>query len=1121
MTTKFFNNEGKNRLIDKFEEVFQDLLGLEYFDAMVGYFRASGYFKLRKFLDKIPHIRILVGINVDKITQKFYEQGRQYIGSEVEIRDEFIASLIGDIKDAPYDKETEEGIIQFINDIIDGKIEIRASGDRKIHAKIYIFRQKKFTPSASCRVITGSSNLTDSGLGTIQTSNYEFNVELRDYDDVKFAYDEFERLWNTAKPILPADATKVKKSTHIDPELCTPFELYIKFLIEYFGKRIEYNPENIDMLMPNRYTRLAYQMEAALEGYDKIKKYNGVFLADVVGLGKTVIACMIVKKFIYENGQRTRILLVCPPALVNSWRRATEDFQIEKNFDFITTGSLHKVLDKENRVHDDPEEIDMVIVDEAHKFRNDATIQYRLLQTITKTDRQNPGIDGDKLKKVLLLSATPLNNRPEDIQNQIYLFQNKRNSTLPKVKDLQRFFKPLNDEYKRIKLELAEAKDDENHEQRKKAQQEFIASVKDIYDRIRDKVIEPLVIRRTRTDIMENHDYREDIKNQGIVFPEIERPHKIEYRFTKKLSNTFEETVTILTGEMTDKEQRPFLRYFRYRAVEFLVPKHRQKYGDAAMISRNLSGIMKTLLIKRLESSFFAFRKSIHRLRQNTQNMIDMLENDKIYVAPDLDVNLFIEEGREEELEKKINATKDDKTCIYKAKDFDPDYIKHLKEDLKLIDYLIKLWDKVDADPKMEKFLVDLKSDILKKKNNPTGKVVIFTESIDTKDYVEKNLRDAGYDKIITVDSHNRDYVELTVEKNFDANIDERRKENDYDILITTEVLAEGINLHRANCIVNYDVPWNATKLMQRIGRVNRIGTIADKIHIFNFYPADHVNAKIHLTEIALKKLQAFHTALGEDSQIYSTLEEVGKAGLYGSELRQEKNETLTRLQFLRDFRRDNKEWFSRIKKLPNKARTTRKASNVDAQAYPIEDATLTFIKTELHPGVFYLIGKRRKVEELGFIEACQVLEAKQDEKSEKLPESHHLQVNDAKEVFQLKLMSDLGNHVVRRDLSPAENRSLEYLAWLKTDIKRDFYLRIVARAEEEILEGTFKSLPNDIDSFFRKNLKKKSSDPNKLAAMLYDEVLEKYYLDSIDNQEDEKIVYKDPEIILSESFIK
>ncbi|MBL7831555.1 MAG: hypothetical protein JNK41_11045, partial [Saprospiraceae bacterium] len=305
MSTQFFTNRDSNNLLTKFQGVLEHIPNLHSFDALVGYFRSTGYFRLRPFLENIQQIRILVGINVDQLAAQYTTLGQQYLKDPIETKEAFLERLKTDIEEAEYNRDIENGIFLFIEDIVTGKIQIKAHPEKNLHAKIYIFKPENFNPNSTGTVITGSSNFTDNGLGTSEKSNYEFNVELRRYDDIKYASDEFEALWLEAIDILPIDVQGLKKVTYLNDEF-TPFELYIKLLIEYFGRRIDYDPANVDLLLPDNYKRLTYQAEAAIEGYEKLTKYNGVFLADVVGLGKTIIASIIAKKFVFENGYHSK-----------------------------------------------------------------------------------------------------------------------------------------------------------------------------------------------------------------------------------------------------------------------------------------------------------------------------------------------------------------------------------------------------------------------------------------------------------------------------------------------------------------------------------------------------------------------------------------------------------------------------------------------------------------------------------------------------------------------------------------------------------------------------------------------------------------------------------------------
>ncbi|MBP7181180.1 MAG: helicase, partial [Dysgonomonadaceae bacterium] len=986
MPTKFFTNQDDNSLLKKFEGVFTNIESIRHFDALVGYFRASGYFKVRPFLNKIPKIRILVGINVDQITKKYHDKGQLYIENPEDTKADFLTETIKNIQEADYDEATEKGILQFIDDLTSGKIELRAHPNKKIHAKVYIFRPANFNEYAPCEVITGSSNLTDAGLGANPASNYEFNVSLRDYEDVKFATDEFERLWGESVPILQAEAERIKNGSYIRDNF-TPFELYIKMLIEYFGKRVDYDPYNIDLLLPSKYIRLKYQSDAANQGYSILMKHNGFILADVVGLGKTIIACMIIKKFIYENGTHTKVLVVVPPAIEDGWRRTVKDFELDNHFTFITLGSLHKILDRNNYSYPNPEEIDLIAVDESHKFRNDYTEMYLALQEICKMPRARAAENGDSRKKVILISATPLNNRPQDIENQLYLFQDRRNSTLENIRNLQEYFKPINEQYKKLAYE-------------KKLN---IKKLKALFQKLRDDVVEPLVIRRTRTDIESNKEYLEDLEVQGIKFPKVDDPIPLYYELDGKLSELFFDTVSLITNLDEDGNKIDGLGYYRYRAIEFLTKEEDKKmYGNVESISGRLSAIMKTLLVKRLESSFYAFTQSLSRFQKAIDNMLMMFEENRIFIAPDLDINDLLEQGLSyDAIEEKINE-KGGNNRAYSKDDFKNTFVDLLKQDKVKVDELIERWKKVKKDPKLIEFTKQIQEEFFKPNQNISGKLIIFSESKETAEELTLKLTKITKKKVLTVSAENRKYVENTIRDNFDANLEEEKWQNDFDIIITTEVLAEGINLHRSNVIVNYDVPWNSTRLMQRIGRVNRIGSRADKIYVYNFYPSAHGDAQIHLVNNALRKLQAFHTAFGEDNKVFSILEEKGEGALFGNKIQKEESEILKYLNELRDFRKKHPKIFNDIAKIPNKARCGRKLPDskqltlLDTETgevnYPLQNTSLTYLKSENHPGIFCLITPEMNIIELNFLQAVKLFQASEGEKAIALHGLHHQQ---------------------------------------------------------------------------------------------------------------------------------
>ena len=233
---------------------------------------------------------------------------------------------------------------------------------------------------------------------------------------------------------------------------------------------------------------------------------------------------------------------------------------------------------------------------------------------------------------------------------------------------------------------------------------------------------------------------------------------------------------------------------------------------------------------------------------------------------------------------------------------------------------------------------------------------------------------------------------------NFDANLPPEKQVNDYNILLTTEVLAEGVNLHRSNVIIHYDTPWNSTKLMQRIGRINRIGTRASSIYNYVFYPSAQGDSQLKLNKTALMKIQAFHTAFGEDNQVFSTDEILNETTLAKITEKEGEDDRLKFLYFLRNFKKTNKVWFDKIKKLPLKSRTGRSAIAINKPE--LQNGTAAFLKTDKKLE-FYWVDSNDKAKEITPIEAFRLFKADENEKNVKLIPQHHDHVNKAIEHFE------------------------------------------------------------------------------------------------------------------------
>lgn len=1094
MAKQFFTNREGNTLMKEFEGVLSNNPSIKNLDSVVGFLRASGYFSLRPFLNGINKVRILIGIDVDKYIVKANNAGTLFLGAEKEIKEDYLEKLRIDIEHARYSKEVEDGIHQMTEDITTGKLELRAHPSKKIHAKIYLLYPDNFNQYTQGMLITGSSNLSGNGLGISPETQYEFNVKLNDYNDVQGARDEFEILWKEAEncPIEAENIDSTIQTTYLHND-ASPYDLYIKMLMEYFSDRsFDVDQKNL-FDMPKGYAKLDYQIDAVIEGYQKLLKYDGFFLADVVGLGKTVVAAMIAKHFCIENGyDNTKILVVFPPAVEENWKTTFKDFGIDKYTKFVHNGSLNKILDIDNYDYWNAEDYDLILVDEAHKFRTHTNSAFGLLQEICKMPRLNKGGIAGIKKKVMLISATPMNNSPTDIYNQILLFQDPRRCTIDGVSNLTQFFSPLITEFKKLKS----------------ASNYDLESFKKLAEKVRDRIIKPLTVRRTRSDIESIPRYNKDISG----FPKVAPPVKKTYELNNQLADLFERTMDSLTNKLT---------YARYKAIAGLKPeKSTGLYDNAELISMSLAGIRKNGLVKRLESSFHAFKKSIDRFRQANQNMIDMFNKNCVFIAPDLDLNKLYEQGlSDDEIEEKLNqaAESNPKNQKFSASDFNSSFRENLEKDQSVLNSMCEEWDTVTDkdDSKFDKFNDLLQHELFKTSRNQEQKLVVFSESMDTVEYLEKRINRKD---VLIVSAKNRKKIFKTIRANFDANYE--NKVNDYNIIITTDVLAEGVNLHRSNIIVNYDTPWNSTKLMQRIGRVNRLGSKSKDIYNYVFYPSRQGNQEINLNRIALSKIQTFHTTFSEDNQIYSTEEiidrNLDKLFTEGMKAKEDKNLELPFYEELRTLYQENRREYERINKLSLRSRTGRVQRNING--ITLNNDTLVFLKTNFRKN-FYRVGDN-SIDELSAVEAMEYFKASNTETKVSRIKNHHNHVEKALSYFSNKRSEECSFNALEQQqgnlgaqVSIATNliRLITPLVKNTDDQTKLIHLGIIAE------RGVITSVAMRLQKLHKLLTSSKIKQQNAIEEIL--EMAKKYDTYFVENEKLKKQIETDVEIVLSESF--
>jgi len=970
MTTDltFITNEENNKLVDRFAKLIKDS---QFFDCLVGYFYTSGFHSLHASLEETEQIRILIGISTNKETFDLIHESKKQVQTELklshkETKNEYSNKVAEEYENSDDSVEVESGTKKFIEWIKSDKLEIRVYPAEKIHSKLYIMTFKEEDRDTG-RVITGSSNFTQSGL----RDNLEFNVELKNSSDHKFALDQFNKLWENSIDVSEEYIETIDTKTWLNDKI-TPYELYLKFLYEYLEEKINLDLEDIDdFYRPPNFMDLKYQKDAVQDAKVKLLEYGGVFISDVVGLGKTYIATMLAQRL---DG---KTLVIAPPVLIDrdnpgSWTNVFEDFEIKHSY-IESRGKLDDIV---RRITDTDKNqyYKNVIIDEAHSFRNEATQSYEKLSQICRG------------KRVILVSATPLNNTPLDILSQIKLFQNANRSTLPnpKVKDLERYFNGLQGRLKGL--------------DRKEDKEEYLSVVKKNAEDIRKNVLDYLMVRRTRNNITKY--YKKDLEKQKLKFPEVGDPEPIIYNFDDELDAIFNDTVDMIVNQF---------KYARYTPILYF----KKELTSIEKISqRNMQGFMRVLLLKRLESSLFAFNRSISRFINSYEKFIGQFHKGNVYVSKKHINKIFeyLDDDDDESIQKLID---NDKASKYASGDFMEEFIVDLESDLEALKSIRSLWGNVKTDPKLEKFIELLKTDVILNKN----KLIVFTESKETAHHLEDMLNPEFGNKVRAYSSISSPADRREIIDNFDANMS--NKKDDIRILISTEILAEGVNLHRSNVVINYDIPWNPTRMMQRVGRINRVDSKFDKIYTYNFFPAGPINENISLKEAAEAKIEAFIEMLGNDAKLL-TDEEIKSHDLFkrltskeyitGED--DEDDPELRYLTYLRDIRDTDKYLFNKIKRIPKKARTA-KIYNEDYTS------TVTFLRKGKVRKVFKTTGNVTGIcsEEIDFNTAAEILEADIDTKREKIkPEFYkHLEFNKKKFADVFIKESEL--------LKPIENR--------------------------------------------------------------------------------------------------
>lgn len=791
------------------------------------------------------------------------------------------------------------------------------------HAKTYLYSPHNMHDKKNARnafFITGSSNLTEAGIGLKATNNIELNIaETGDNGQYKEFAQWFDNLWtkpqaHTKKTVKYADGRveQILFKEYLISQIeqlfikYTPKEIYYKILFELFGSQVladQYDPEfnrQIGRLENSVVYNSLYefQKKGVLSLIRMLQKYNGAILADAVGLGKTWSALAVIKFFQRDH----EVVLLCPKKLEQNWQMYLKNrgSRFDKDsFDYIIryhTDLMDGRMDRDGITMDsffNCEKRKLFVIDESHNLRNDKSNRYKFfLEQILKKN-----LDA----KVLMLSATPINNSLNDIRNQFKLIVKGHNDGFAEdlgIRNLEGTFKVVTREFNDWK-ETIEPKISDFI---KKLPSEFF------------KLTDSLVVARTRKMIVRHQ--------TDLYFPKKEKPDNV-FVTPKQMGNfeSFEELFNHFPPRLSGYLPAFYVKDEKGDKKNVL---HDERQRDYFLVK-----MMYILMVKRLESSWMSFYLTVEKIRDHHQNALNKITRYQS-LKKDEAINEGYEDLLDEENEDELNGFTLGKKRKISLKEIDDAgmldlYKKDLKEDLDALDNLFVNLEKFDkqikkevgktnshasSDEKLAALIKIIKDKRAAGHNINNQKVIIFTVYKDTAEYLFNQLKSRGFNKIGVVsgsgsqtDDSNEvvknfepilerfaPYTKLYKEKEWDFTtelrgieaFDEWRewiKKNDkktsdkltngIDILIATDALSEGQNLQDADMVVNYDIHWNPVRIIQRMGRIDRLGSINEKIFGVNFWPSNNINTYLNLQGRIEQRMAAMKLA---GSEVHSHL---------------------------------------------------------------------------------------------------------------------------------------------------------------------------------------------------------------------------------------------------------
>ena len=931
-------------IIDNRKEVLVDhinriLSSTEAARFAVGYFFLSGLTSIADKLKGVKELRLLIGNTTNRETLEQLAEGyrrlelvrdaaeAQAYPKRAETKQMVVETAENVRSSMELMDQTDEGetlVKEMVRMIEEKRLKVKVYTKGRLHAKAYIFDYgtlfdgdgKPVERHEKGIAIVGSSNLTLSGI----THNTELNVVVQGNDNHVELVSWFDELWSpdNSQDFDEALMQEMKQSWAMAP--VRPYDIYMKTIYALVKDRLE-GEDDRDILWDDEITRdlAEFQKVAVRQSVGRIRDYGGAFISDVVGLGKSYIGAAIIKHF--ERIYHARPLIICPAPLQEMWERYNETYEL--NARVLSMGMLREDDDNGlNMLLNDVRyrDRDFLLLDESHNFRYQDTQRYKVLQQFLSTGRH-----------CCFLTATPRNKTAWDVYSQLKLFHQDDKTDLPiDPPDLKQYFKLIEKGDKKL-----------------------------------PDLLSNVLIRRTRNHILrwygfdakthqpvDPSNFREYLDGQRKAYVIVGGRHQffpkreletIEYSIEDTYQGLYQELRGYLGKSRKGFPREPVpgeLSYARYGLWHFVISnkQRREPYTSLHRAGVNLRGLTRVLLFKRFESSVYAFRETIKRLIKVHQRFSDALKQG-IVPAGDEAQTILYEPNMDEE-QRLMDALRE-ASGRYDVADFDADRLRrHIEHDIELLKKMLKLVEPItpDEDAKLQKLITKLKTKPLVE-----GKRLIFTQYADTARYLYENLNPQGkQDDIEVIFSGDKSKERVVGRFAPKANPEYHWSPGEVELMtvIATDVLAEGLNLQDCDKIINYDLHWNPVRLIQRFGRIDRIGSDYDVIYGFNFLPETGIERNLGLRQKLHNRIQEIHDTIGEDTAILDRTETLNEEALYaiyekhGAQLSlfdDEESELLDineAEEILRQLKKERPDEYERISNLRDGIRTVKPSSN-------------------------------------------------------------------------------------------------------------------------------------------------------------------------------------------------